>query len=353
MSILKYAYINSTISASKADFIDEPAMRAIAEATTLNESINLLKNTAYGKALMKAPELTVATVGGVLRECLLADYEKIARHVSGAPRELLEQRLKRYEVEALKTVFRFKVAGISKSELARYPWFPFGVADMKLIEDLLALPSVEDIVDALGSTEYYGYLQAALPDFEETGKSFPLVAALDKHYYSNILLRIGRLYGSEGRQALRMIGPEADIKNLIIALRSLGVPWETAEHLFIPHAYQLDEETLRSIIQIKELTELDGVLSKHRSPYSPSVNRALERYKKSGSWIVFERALYERHILDPSRAVFKTGNRFHIGVVLGYIIIKEHEIKTLVSILKMKEDKIPPPEIEKLLIFAV
>ena len=234
MTLLKYAYVNSKISAMKANLIDEPGMRAIAEASTLNDAINLVKNTSYGRALAKAPELTVASVGGVLRECLLADYEKIMRSVRGAPRQLLEERLKRYEVEALKTIFRFKTASISKSELARYLWVPYGVVDMNLIEELLNLPSVEDVVDALISTEYYDTLQEMLPDFEETGKSFPFVAALDKYYYTTILLKIEALHGGEGRRTLKMVGPEIDIKNLLVAMRSLGTPWETVEQLMFP-----------------------------------------------------------------------------------------------------------------------
>jgi len=352
MSLLKYAYINSTISAMKAELLGEPTFRAIAEANTLNDSINLLKNTGYGKALMKAPELTLSSIEGVLRECLLADYDKIIKHVSGAPKELLKERLKRYEVEALKTAFRFKIAEISKSEIARYMWVPFGDVDMHLIERLLHLPTVEDMVRALNSTEYHEALLRVLPDFEKTRRSFPLVAALDKQYYSNIMLTIEGLLGGEGRRALKMLGPEIDIKNLLVALRSMGAQWETTERLFIPHGYQLDGETLRSITQIKELNELDGVLRENKSPYESSVKRALERYRKSGSWIVFERALYEKHVLEPSWGIFKTGDRFHIGMVLGYVTLKENEIKTLNAILKMKEDRIPSPEIEKLLIFA-
>jgi ATP synthase A1 C subunit len=343
MSASQYAFINARIGAMKSYLLDVGELKAVAEATNFDDSLALLKNTAYGGVLVKLSSPSLTDIESVFTKGLVHDYEKIIRSMHGIAKVFLEQHARKFEIASIKTLIMMKIGG---EETKEYPWVPYKTMTGAMIERLLQVATPEELIEMLKFTEYYPVLHKVFSEYKEGDTAFPFIAALDRYVYGKLGKLMDEMHGKDREMARRLIGVEIDAKNLITLLRLRGSDEHSAWSCLIPYRYKLKDEDLRMVFNIHSLSELPSQLPKSR--YSDIILQGIRDYEKTGTFFQLE-LNFRRYILTLNTHVFY-GDRFHIGIPIAYLNLKENEIRNLVAVLKAKEAGLASSEIEGLLV---
>lgn len=336
----EYAYPSAKVGGMKSYLLDPFELKAIMETGSFEDALSLLKNTAYGKELAKLPSSAPKEIERVLVKSLLRDMDRLSKALDGSRKAFLEEYSRRFEVEALKAVLILK---ITKTKVA-HPWIPYGAMGEAAIERLLQAETLEELFELLKATEYYETLHRTLSESKERSSPFPYLVALDRYYYGRVWSALEGLKGRDRTVAEGLIGPEIDLKNLTTVLRLRGGEEKAVWHCLLPCSYQLDEEALRLIFNIGRLGEIFTQLPALK--YRELLVEGVKEYERSGSTALIERE-FRIHLLAMNQRVFR-GDRFHIGAILGYLNLKENEVRNLTAIVRGKEAKLPTPKIELL-----
>jgi V/A-type H+-transporting ATPase subunit C len=371
MSIAEYAYINAKVGGMKSYLLGVGELKSLMEVQSYEDCLSLLKNTVYGRDISKLSSPTLMEIENIFMKALLSDYDKIMKPLSGNAKLLLEELMKKFEVSALKTIIEMKTAGFTEKEMKGYPWILTKIMTEPLLEKIMQLESVEELIDILKFTEYYEPLKEAMPKYQEMETATPFIIALDKYLYTRIGDAIENLSGLDREKARLLLGSEIDTKNLIIAIRARGMPEDEVWDSFIPYKYRLTDVLLRGILGVSQLNQLATELpefgytrvialalkeyekTRETLPYDmayvPLIIEAAEEYERTESFLPLELS-FRRFLYNLNRQAF-FGNRFHIGVPLAYLNLKENEVKNLIAILKAKEVGLPSSEIEGLVVY--
>ncbi|HLE02053.1 MAG TPA: V-type ATPase subunit, partial [Dehalococcoidia bacterium] len=322
----EYAYPSAKVGGMKSYLLDPFELKAIMETGSFEDALSLLKNTAYGKELAKLQSSAPKEIERVLVKSLLRDMDRLSKALDGSRKAFLEVYAKRFEVEALKAVLILK---ITKTKVA-HPWIPYGAMGEAAIERLLQAETLEELFELLKATEYYEVLHRALSESKERSSPFPYLVALDRYHYGRVWAALGGLKGRDRTVAEGLIGPEIDLKNLTTVLRLRGGEEKAVWPCLLPCSYQLDEEALRLIFNIGRLGEIFAQLPALK--YRELLVEGVKEYERSGSTALIERE-FRMHLLATNQRVFR-GDRFHIGAILGYLNLKENEVRNITAIVR-------------------
>ena len=334
----EYAYPSAKVGGMKSYLLDPFEVKAIMETGSFDDALSLLKNTAYGKELAKLPSSAPKEIERVLVKSFLRDIDRLSKTLTGPRKAFLEEYSRGFEVDALKAVLILKITNTK----AAHPWVPYGVMDDATIERLLQAETLEELFELLKGTEYYGALHGVLTESKDRSSPFPYLVALDRYHYGRVWSALEGLSGRDRTVAEGLVGPEIDLKNLTTVLRLRGGEEKVVWQCLLPCSYQLDEEALRLIFNVGRLGEIFTQLPALR--YRELLVEGIKEYERSGSTALIERE-FRRHRLAMNQRVFR-GARFHIGAILGYLGLKENEVRNITAIVKGKEAKLPTPKIE-------
>ena len=343
MSVATYAFVSARIGAMRSHLLDEGEVKSLIETTSAEDVISVLKDTGYGKELGKIPSPGLRDVEEVLTRSLLRDYEKILTSVGGATRKFIEKIGTRFEISAVKTIALMKVLEVPREKAEEHSLMPFGRITKLRLAKMLETETVEEFVESMRDTEYYESLQKGLLRFKQDKTPLAFIAALDDYVYSNIISSAKNLPGRDKKLVKKLIGPEIDTKNLMLVLRCRELDEERVWELLLKDRYKLDDSILRT-----GMSENLEALVSEQFPYRKYTSPGMTAYKEKGSLLGFEKGM-KRHILDLNKSMFY-GDRFHIGALIGYLNLKENEVRNLMAILKGKDEKLSTDDIGKLII---
>lgn len=338
---LDYTFANARIGAMKAELIDGTEMKSLRESRDFEDAFSLLKGTMYGKDLAKLSSPSLVEIEGALARDLVKDCETIIDSVTGVPKIFFKQYAKKFEIAAIKALLILKNSGLKTKE---HPLIPHGVMTKQMIEKLVEMETVEEVVEMLKFTEYYAVLHKALSGYKDAKTVYPFIMALDAHVYGRLGRIMEKIYGRDRTSLRQLVGTEIDAKNLLNILRLRDADEKEAWGWLIPYRYKLKDSDLRAAFNVKKLSELPHVIE----PYNSVISNGVEEYEKTGSLLKLELE-FKKYMLEMSRRAFG-GDRFHIGVPIAYLNLKDNEIRNLMTILHAKNEKLTAPEIEELTI---
>lgn len=343
MSVANYAFVGARIGAMRSYLLDDVMVKSLIDTASAEDAISVLKDTGYGKELGKVMSPGLMEVEEVLTKSLLVDYEKILTSVGGETRKFIERTGKRFEITSVKTIALMKVLGIPREKAGEHALMPFGKVTSLRLAKMLETETVEEFVESMRDTEYYNPLSAGLQRFKQDDTPFALISALDNYVYSGIMDSTKNLSGRDRKVAKALIGPEIDAKNLMLVLRCRALEEDKVWGLLIKGRYKLGDGILRAC-----MSENLEVLDSEQFPYRKYTAPGLKTYKETGSLLEFEIGM-KKYILNLNKSMFY-GDRFHIGALIGYLNLKENEVRNLVAILKGKDEKLGSEEIKKLIV---
>ncbi|MFQ5816257.1 MAG: V-type ATPase subunit, partial [Candidatus Hydrothermarchaeaceae archaeon] len=330
--------------AMRSYLLEPTQVRSMLEAPGLEDAMSFLK-TAYGGDLAKLTSPSLRDIENVLVMSLVHDYEKLTKSLVGMSRTFLEQYAKKLEIISLKTLIIMK---LSKAKVEDYPWVLYRTITKETVDKLLQMETIEELVEMLKLTDYYDVLKKAIATHKEDSNPYPFIVALDTYIYGRLGEVMGKMKGKDKEVVRRLIGVEIDFKNFMTALRLQGTDEALAWESLIPYRYGLKDEHLRNVINLRSISELPAQLADTK--YREIVNQGVRDYESTGSLHGLERE-FQKHIFKQYRYIFY-GDRFHIGLPIAYLNLKENEIRNVMAILKGKESGLPIEKIEETVLIS-
>ncbi len=343
-----YAATNSRVRVMYSTLLTPADWTSLAEAADFPALMELLKHTPYGPYLDKVndrdltPRRAVFQIKGRLADA----YMNIIHTVPQQARPLIAQQYRSFEVDNLKAVLRGVVTRASWDRV-RYVLFPFGSFTVLPVQAMVESGNVGAAVEMLRGTQYYEPLSFAMKRYSAEQNLFPLEVALDLFYWRKLWAEVNRLSNQDRTPAVRIVGSLLDMNNLMWAIRYRVYHRLSEEELInytLPIGYRVHDIDIRSLAAgadiamtvsriFPDIPNVDGLLREPRTGL-PQLERQLQRY-----------------VADQCRAAF-TGNPFHIGIPLAYLVLHEFEIQDLTVLIEAKSVKVPAEEFQPLLVMG-
>jgi V/A-type H+/Na+-transporting ATPase subunit C len=247
--------------------------------------------------------------------------------------------LKRYDIYNIKTILRAKFSGLPLEESKKHI-SSISVKPVSYFEKLLANNTVEEVFLALDFLEEKEH-RSALEHFKTKNSLVMMENVLDRHYYSFMFSQL-RYLTMEGRLYKRFLLNEIDVLNVKLILRLKHE--ETSEQEIkglVLNFGTITKETLDKMMKsdaagiIKELENTDFKV-------------VVEKYTKEPEKTAFtdlEMDL-DKYLLQQSKKLIRQ-HPMSVDVILGYMFLKDLEVKNLNRIIKAKQLGLDNEFIEK------
>ncbi len=331
MQLATYAYVNAKTRAMLSSLLDRRTWEQLLNVPDAAAAVEALKGTVY------LPQMEEAETRGagpevlerVLAAHLQATYRKVGRSFrTRAEINLLRHLLERFELEDLKTALRLWQRK-TPDEIGRYLPERLSGGDHPDYQAVAAAHSFDDIIDRLKKTPYLGPLRKVRDKFLENHSLFEVEMALDIDYYERLGACLDRLSRPDRKTARNIIGIEVDIENICWLIRqrkyyALGMG-AMLEHV-IPGGLRINKETIRHLYSTDGLPQV--VASVALGPYAKVKDLVEED-------VAGLEAFLQGILLDQVKKTL-AGIPFNIGTVLGYLLLKQREIRNLTAVFYAK-----------------
>lgn len=344
---MAYEYLNTRVRVMLAKLLKPDQMRALLELSELDEMIRALAQTDY------APEIERCSVEyegyELIEQAVLRNGQRAFTHLVHIapedPRQLLELIFERFEVFNLKTVVRGFHVGVSPEEIEKnlYPSLLYSQA---FYRELLQRETLRSVLDYLLSTgnRYYKPLAEAFPHYERSRKLAMLEHAIDSFYFRHAREVLSQRNDENALLVGDALGTEADILNLVYALRVVeaGVQSEERYRYILDGGRYLTRASVRELLDAPDVSKFWAKLA--RTPY----------FRKLGPGQLSAPRLQERleNALYAELCRLDIRRLFDIQMALAYIWRKNVEIINLRVIASGLARHAPSAQIKEKLILV-
>ncbi|MDY0091837.1 MAG: V-type ATPase subunit [Candidatus Vecturithrix sp.] len=330
-SVFKYAYPHAKIRALKGNLLSQELMRALLQTETFEEVLHVLRMTPYADGFgdFTPDAISIPLLTRILHRNLFEDYEKTIRSVARDIQPLFILLYQKYELVNLKTILRGIISHTDPQDIAAL-LLPTERYTLFSKDTLLEYHEVHHLIEALQGSFFQYPLNQALRRFEEEQEFFPLEMALDLHYYHTLWDATLELPEQERQESQHILGMWLDILNVAWVIR------------FKEHYHFSPEEILNYLIQHGYAFKLR---ERRQLAYARGSQEVREYLKTTGYARALEQedeAFNTLHVtlfryLGEQLYKYFFGNPFHIGVLLGYLLMKEFEISDILTIAEAKK----------------
>ena len=344
MGVAKYAYAYARVRVRLAECLSAGKLRSLAEAKDWSEFFSSLLDSGYKERLARlTPEKAdTRTLEIALREDLVAAYEMVLRSVHAKKlRNFFYELFRRLEVKNLKALLRAKMRGFPVDTSSFYPVEGFFKRRISALADAESLDALFNRLNE----PYKSVLQAHIA----SGNILVLEHALDEEIYGAIFERAKQLSAEDERIVHSLVGSEIDIVNIMTILRCKkdGIPAEEVRNLFLlpQFAFKFKQEDARDAIFAENVADAVQSLPEDFK----FLEESLAEYEVENSLVPFENALW-RNFYEHVRDVLR-GYPLNIGTIVGFLYLKEMEIRNIRAIAVCKEHGIPSENVMKMVFF--
>jgi len=242
-----YGYINARVRGMKTKLLGPEFFSEALDATDFRAFLSVLGQSRYMRGLEEAQSRYEGL--RAVDDALARDFFGLTRSLlgaaDGAPGELMELLLLRYDRENIKTIARAKHAGKTVEEVLG-SLFPAGPLKPAVLEEVAAAPDMAAAAQGLAVTKtpLKGAFSRAVARYQSDGDLYALELAIDRAYYQVLMQRLRR--ANAPTSFMRHIVREIDATNLRTALKLRGGE-EGPEEVFIPGGREIDRGLFESI----------------------------------------------------------------------------------------------------------
>lgn len=280
-------------------------------------------------------ELTPRRAVYQIKKHLADTYNTIIQYTPKPGQQLVTQLWRLYELDNLKAILRGIATGATWQQV-RYVLFPLDYFTVLRPEELLKTGNVNAAVELLRGTSYYETLSYALERYTTEQSPFPLEVALDLDYLRTLWDDVNRLSGEDYQQAMRIIGTQIDMTNLLWAMRYRVYHHLSEEEIInytVPFGYKVHDEDIRTIATGDDMTQ---VITRCY-PDLADVHPLLQEPRRGLPELEIR---LQRYVAEQCQAAF-IGYPFHIGIPLAYLLLNEFEIQDLTVLIEAKTARVP------------
>ncbi len=333
-----FGYANARVKAMKHSLLTGKEISSLAAAKNVDEMIALLEKTGYRECLVQ--EWTGRGKEDAIELGITKSLEKTAIALKKlAPKEMereLKAVLARYDVQNIKTILLAKHLGKREEEILPL-LLDAGNLQRRQLNEMLSLESNDRVIDYLGGI-FRGIDAELLKELLHAGGVQGVLNAIDLFYYSGLLKNF-RAYNANDRSLRQLLMSEIDRKNISSMLRGKALGMKETEIMgyIIPNG-SVRNETLEKMAKAKNVEECVRILSPEIDLLEP-----LEKFTKDRKLSHFEPELGQR-ISRKSLAALRQ-SILSIGTIIGFLLLKEEEVKGIRKILRGKEFNLSEQEI--------
>ena len=320
-----------------AKLLKEKDYDTIAGLGTVTEAIEYLKDkTAYAPYVerMDVSLYHRGNVEKILYQSLFDDYSRIFRFAGMEQKTFLKLYWKRYEVDLINYCLRIVFNHYEKPFDLEYKKEFFDRYSQISIDRLITSKNIDELVDNLRDTEYYGAL-ARIRD-SGAGTLFDYDLALDLYYFSTMWKKGKRvLKGHEQKIFLKDYGMKIDLLNLQWIYRAKKYfKMQPADiySMIIPIHFKIHRDTMKELVETASVEEFIAHVAStyYVKRYDFDDHHTIER--------VYFECIQRLYTVDERR------NPYSIASINTYLFLKEEEIKRLTSTLECIRYGLTPKE---------
>lgn len=335
-------------------FLTPSMFQTLLGAKDVNDLAKLMETTPYAAAVTRsrATHSGASLVEIALNRTLVQRNRHAYDATPFAGRSVVTAYLARWDLQNIELILSSKVQGRSVTETEDHlvsareipAGFYTGVMGLDDFRILLGQPTLEATVTALVR---YGYGATVLPyleEFQRTRNIFPILQALDKEYFHQVLVA-SRFFQGDEWVVRALLQSEIDMRNALRLLKgkSLDLPLDDVL------ARWLDGGTLLAA-QAPDLYAARAVreLAERLAPRWPSIAEVAPASGEIESLTGYEAAMQR----DRARVELKRLATYplSLGVVFAYLLRAELEWSDLRRIVFGRVYGLPTREVEPLLV---
>ena len=352
---LKYGYANARIKVMKALLIDQALLDELIRVRTVDGVAELLQRTDYktdftgegGYTGSQIVEIASArnfsrTVGKILRLAPKDDLPAV------------KSLLRKWDILNMKTIIHAKMAGLTYRDIKPYLINTGGLPESEAEQIMKA--EGDEFFNELKRTELgKEMLSVSTAAFSKNMRRIfnnalknmnmfvQVESIIDAYAYLFMDKGLAQVGGKEIESIRKILKKEIDEKNVLIIERLKKHDFGKEEI----RKYLIKGGTLRTafIDKLMEAQDRQLTVSLIKSRF-----RRLELKEGETSLIDLEMAL-EKAVAAEKVAAFHR-SIMSIGVVLGFILLKEEEMNNLRKIAKAKEFNVPEAEVREMLVLV-
>ncbi len=329
---MTYAYIYAKIRALSSNLLHLADYEQLLNTTTAEEYLRVLSTLGYEETINDL----LADTGGSLPTLRQFDRaltwqlthqmkKLITSAVPPKTREFISIYLDKYYFESLKAIIESRLAQIPSDRVKPFVLVAKPEQEEKLYQ-LLEIENMSLLLDALPSD-----LQEQLAFLQDTDQlsdqMIPKVESMiDRYFFQQVWRKSSQLSGYDRANVRKIVGLQIDLINIEILLRSkiLKVSSEQVEDMLIPIYYRI-KDILPTMLNLRTALEVLNVL--HDTVYQEVTDRIREHYEQRHSLQGFQRRIKEFYLVQIQRSI--RGNAFHAGLLIGFLALKENELRNL------------------------
>jgi V/A-type H+-transporting ATPase subunit C len=350
-----YAAISARVRAMYSSLLSPADLARLSDAADFPSLMAQLKSTAYGPYLesLKDKDVTPRRVLSQIKNRLADSYTSVIGMAPEHTRPLLTQLYRYFEVGNLKAVLRGIVTGSSHGadeflwERVRNVLFPFGSKSVLPAQAMLETGSVASAVELLHGTKYETTLSFAIKRYSAEQNLFPIEVALDLNYWRELWQEAKKMPEQDREQALRVVGSLIDMNNLMWAIRYRIYHHLSEEELInytLPFGHRVRDEDVRAIAAGADI----AAIVQRLYPGIANVNALLDEHRSGLPKLEYE---LKRYMMKQCMSAF-SGNPFHVGIPLAFLILSDLEIQDLTVLIEAKSTQMPDEEFRPFLLGA-
>lgn len=328
-AVFKYSYPHAKVRVMKGTLFSDDDFRTLLQADSYRQLLLLLQTTHYLPASAEAEgEISLPVLNHLLYQSIFSDYEKVIHAVKGEIQNFFILLYQKYELTNLKTILRGMCSHLPPEEIAPL-LLPTARYTLFSKQDVLALRDVFEVVEHLQGSFFQYPLNRALHRFEKEREFFPLEMSLDLHYYRTLWDKTETLPAEERKIVRKLIGMLIDMLNVVWILRFKEQYQFSPEEILnytIHRGYAFRLGDRRKLAEAQDAAAMLTYLQ--HTPYG----KALSGNESLNTLHV----VLLRYIVTQVQPYFRS-QPFQIGVILGYLLLKEFEVSDLMTIAEAKK----------------
>ncbi len=264
--------------------------------------------------------------------------ERIIPFLRGASRNFLKHWFKTYEMENVKTILRAVVGGNEVKHL-----YDLSRSLSKINFNEARTISTIDEFESFFSRydDYKKVISYSINRVRESMNPFYFEVALDVNYYRKLWTMSLMLSKRDRDFVKRLIGRYLDVVNVVWIYRArffFGMRPEEIIAYVAPYGARFTRKLLDKMLSVESFEEFVQVALEQKIISSPVSN--LEEMEVQ----------LNRDLFNEAKKAFM-GYPFHIGVVLGFFVLKNQETKNYTSLINGKILGVAPEILGKFLVF--